>query len=219
MVWSLLLAHFIADFPLQSNWMVKAKRDIRILLLHVSIHLAVMVIVVGAARTATWPYLLFLAVLHFGIDYVKNEINEWKPTWVVVPYIVDQVIHYLTIVWVAVLIRNNVLDTTLSMNNIGFIYATGFLVVTYVWFITERILFYSDNQYRQEIIAQFWSRMAVRALLLSVFLWGSNQIPSIAAITGVVTPLPYLSGKYPLRALFTDLIVATVVLIFIRLAI
>ncbi len=97
MVWYLLPAHFIADYPLQSDWMVKEKIRLSVLASHVSIHFLVTLAIVGSSRLLLLPYILTLALIHFEIDLLKNIVTLIRPRWVVVPYIIDQSIHYISI--------------------------------------------------------------------------------------------------------------------------
>lgn len=216
MFWSLLLAHFIADYPLQPNWIVRNKTRLWALLLHVSIHLVVMLAIVGAARAQVWPYLLALAVIHFWIDVGKNTIYRLRPKWVVGPYLVDQACHYLSIGLVSAWILGHIPAPALPFSPMAAILVTGFLLVTYVWSITERILAHSQPDYRLELARQFWPRMFARAALLSGLLLLWRLAPSTTAATLTTGRLPYLSGPYRRRALLTDLSVVIVVQLFIQ---
>ena len=55
MFWSLLLAHFTADYPLQTRWMVMNKTRFWVLGLHVAIHFVTMLAVAGrAVHVSRW---------------------------------------------------------------------------------------------------------------------------------------------------------------------
>ena len=94
---TLLLAHLLADYPLQTNWMVQAKRTWPGLTLHVGIHLAVMLVLTAPSFAQSWPFLLMLAALHFAIDSLKNILACRRPHWVTGPYLFDQFLHLLAI--------------------------------------------------------------------------------------------------------------------------
>ena len=68
---------------------------------------------------------------------------------------------------------------------------------------------------RRELAAGFWSRMAVRALLLTGLLW--LLYPGPRGVDAILqgTALPYFSGNYARRALYTDLLVAAGTWLFI----
>ncbi|MCI0398497.1 MAG: DUF3307 domain-containing protein, partial [Chloroflexi bacterium] len=68
---TLLLAHLIADFPLQTNRIYALKiRSNAGIALHVGIHLAVTILLLKNAL-ADWLLLLILAVSHFTLDWLK----------------------------------------------------------------------------------------------------------------------------------------------------
>jgi hypothetical protein len=211
----LLLAHFLADYPLQTDWIVRNKQRFKVLTLHIAIHWVTMFVIVGAARVQLWPYLTALAGMHFVIDIWKNWMNRRWPRWVVWPYVVDQIFHFITIGFTAEWIRRALPQVAQPFSPELAIYATGFLVVTYVWFVSERILAHSTPEYREEVICHLWLRMAARAGLLAVFLltWRASLNGPAAAL---VLPLPYSNGKYRWRALFTDIGVAFAVMILME---
>ncbi len=202
--WHLLLAHFIADYPLQTRWMVLNKQRLPILVLHVGIHFLVMLVLFGLKL---WPYILALAGIHFVIDFTKNMVNARRPEWVLMPYIVDQGIHYLTIWAVALWIGRTTGIATPPFSTEIAVYATGYLVATHVWFISERILAHTQPQYQEEVIAQAWPRMVIRASLLSLVLWLARGSPSETAMLMTVSMVPYIRSTHAWRALLTDVLV------------
>jgi len=218
MFWYLLLAHFIADYPLQTDWMVKNKQRWPVLGLHIAIHLGVMFLVVGVARQDLWPALLAIAAAHLLIDLGKNYANRLRPEWVIAPYAVDQLLHYLSIGWVALWIERYQGGLSLPITRSGVIYLLGYLLVTYVWFVSERILSYANTPYRQEVISHLWSRMVVRALVFSGFLLAWNPLSGQMPFAGLAFHLPYLSGKNSWRALLTDILVPLGISLFVRWA-
>jgi len=217
-VWFILLAHFLADYPLQLPWILRNKRQTAFVAVHASFHLVIMLALVGSERNRLWPYLATLAGVHFLIDVGKNLIYRLRPKWVVVPYVVDQIIHYLTI-WISALWIQRTLGTTIPpLDPRWAIYAVAYLVVGYVWFISERIMTYNSPSYQEEVQAQYWPRMLSRAGLLTAILavTNLNLVPGLAL--AIVPSIPYVSGRHRLRALITDLAVVWGIWIFIRIA-
>jgi hypothetical protein len=219
MVWYLLLAHFIADYPLQPNWMVRHKVHLWALSLHVGVHLIVMLAIVGQVRQVIWPQILVLALAHFIIDVGKNTVYRYKPEWVIAPYLIDQLFHYISIWLISVWIGRVHGSLPLPLAETWVILIIGYLLVTYVWYITENILSYANPGYRLELKTQLWSRMVIRAGLLTglVFLWRPFSLISMAV--PIQISIPYLSGDYRSRALLTDLGVVLAVLVFYLLAV
>jgi hypothetical protein len=219
MFWYLLFAHLLADYPLQPTWMVMQKTRLGVLGLHVGVHLGVMLAVVGAARQIIWPYLLLITAVHFMIDLLKNWFTAVRPGWVVGPYIVDQILHYITLWIVAAWVGDSAVMAALPLSIDALIYLNAYLLVTYVWFISERIIAHRDMVYRGEVIAQSWPRMLARVSFLSGLLLFCRWFFPSALRSATTLPIPYISGKYGFRAFVTDLGVSLAGTIFILLSI
>ncbi len=144
MFWHLLLAHFLADYPLQPNWMAANKRRLPVLVLHVLIHLGTMLLLVGASRWRIWPFLLLLSSIHFIIDFGKLAFNAHKPDWVILPYLIDQILHYLSIAGISFWISQTLGNIALPFSPQLAVLITAYLLVTYVWYISERVMSYAN---------------------------------------------------------------------------
>jgi hypothetical protein len=92
---ALFLAHVIADYLLQTTWMVVHKRRPAALGLHVATVLAAMPLVMLTLS----PWFLVLAGLHLCIDIVKTFVL--RPG--LASYVADQVLHIASIALVAAL--------------------------------------------------------------------------------------------------------------------
>lgn len=93
---ALLLAHALADFVFQTNWMAAHKRDPRAILLH---GLAVLLTAAIACGTAS-PWLLALTALHLAIDFAKAS---W-PKRGAMPFLLDQGAHLASLFAIAPLL-------------------------------------------------------------------------------------------------------------------
>lgn len=206
--WMLMLAHLVADYPLQPDWMVQAKRTWRGLTLHAGVHLATLLLLAGAGRSVLWPFLLALAALHFAIDAFKSWLALARPGLVSGPYIFDQFLHLISLLVVAVWIVAVVPSAAIPDYGAWMLYAAGFLAATYAWYITERILVRRNTVYLAEVNGQCWARMAARGLWLAFFLLLAGALNGAVAIAAVAAPLPYLTGRHRSRALATDLAVS-----------
>jgi hypothetical protein len=205
--WNILLAHFLGDYPLQPAWMVRRKDHLGILTLHVTIHLVVLLLIAGVARRLIFPQLIALAVIHFGIDFSKNLLNKARPQWVILPYIIDQTIHYLSIGLVTYWIWTSYgsLNWTLNLNWAALL--TAYLVVTYVWFVSERVLAYAQPGYRGEVIRMLWPRMVMRAIFLSLILIVLPVTPLAITARLIAQPVP----EHRVRSFLTDIGVSAAV--------
>lgn len=212
----LLLAHLIADYPLQTKWMVKAKNHLPGLTLHVAIHYVVLFLLSGNAYPFIWPYLVVLALIHFSIDFIKSRVYFRRPDLVIIPYFLDQVFHVTSLVLVAWWIEQ-VVDAThlLPISPVSAIYLSGYLLVSYVWFITERILVHTNQSYQAEINRQFWPRMLVRMALLTILLT-APQSSLMAVVASDFFRFPYPQSHYRTRALCCDISVVLISWLFIQ---
>lgn len=195
MIWNLLLAHLLGDFPLQPMWLVRSKERTWGLAVHGAIHFLTMLLLVGSARAVLWPQVLALAIFHFTVDVIKYRMSFSRPLWSVVSYFVDQAVHILSLIvvagWMAMVApeAGGLVDPMLA------VYASGYLLATHVWFVTEKTLWQARVAYRAEVELTFWPRMLVRAGLLTVLLLlGAMALPSAertAALAVAALGLPH----------------------------
>ncbi len=212
MIWNLLLAHFLGDFVLQTDWMVRHRDKLWVLTLHASIHFVLMFFSAGQSRWVIWPYLLLIALIHFVQDRIKNNLTNRRPDWIRKAFIVDQALHFATI-WVVVQWLQIIAGLIpVQQKPIWVIIAIVYLIVTRVWFISERIFYLSDSDYQQSVNNTKTSRMLVRAGLLSLFLVVSNLATTGLAL---VFSNPYPESEFRRRALLTDISVSLLAMIFL----
>ncbi len=224
MFWYLLLAHFVADYPLQPGWMARQKIHFKVLLLHVTIHFITMLVIVWGAAPQLWPYLLALAGIHFLIDTGKNTVVKLRPQWISGPYLIDQTFHYLSIGLIAVWIDRSATPFNLPLSQTVAIIAVGYLLVSYVWLISERVLTSSNPRYQKLIMEQGWQRMLVRAALLTVLLiTGRLATGSFTALNftffAIALRLPYSLNGERASILAIDIGVSAAVAALVLLAI
>jgi hypothetical protein len=215
MFWRILLSHVLADYPLQPDWIVFNKRKAWGLGIHIGIHFAVMFILVGPARVHIWPKLLVLAGVHLLLDITKSSITPPRAKSAIPHYLLDQLLHVISIYLIAGWIDRSLDPSLLPDSSEWPILATGYIVATYVWFITERTAYSNDSGYLLELEDHFWSRMVGRALMLTALLWVA---PGWGVISlGMAIQLPYVNGDYRRRALTVDIAVAVATAVVINL--
>ena len=100
----LLLAHIIADFILQTKWMVEGKenggkRSMRMLTLHSIIHSLMAYLIVG--EWSLWYIAIVIFVTHFIIDWCKIMFRGKS----VSAFLIDQLSHVVVLfmLWVTIL--------------------------------------------------------------------------------------------------------------------
>lgn len=178
MIWNLLLAHLLADFPLQPMWLVRSKERTWGLVVHGAVHFLTTLLLVGSARAAVWPQVLALAIFHFTVDVIKYRLSFTRPLWSIVSYFVDQATHVLSLIIAAAWIASVAPGAAGLVTPMIAVYASGYLVATHVWFVTEKTIWQARLAYRAELELTFWPRMLVRAGLLTAVLYlGSLALP------------------------------------------
>lgn len=92
---TLILAHLLADFPLQTGLVfhLKSKHWLGIVL-HVTIHMVVTAALLNAWNPI-WPFLLVLGTLHFACDWIKLRYSSLSDATV---FLLDQVSHMVILV-------------------------------------------------------------------------------------------------------------------------
>lgn len=95
---TLFLAHLVADFPLQTNYLFQVKRNSTAgLLLHGGIHALTAFLLTGL-RWDLWYVWLFLLGSHTLIDWAKLNYKssiQWRS------FLLDQFIHFLVLIMIA----------------------------------------------------------------------------------------------------------------------
>ena len=208
MFWALVLCHFIADYPLQTDGIVRAKRSLSGLSLHIAIHLLTKIAVIIGLLRISWqdslPTILAVVACHFAIDYWKNVLMRLRPQWIIFGYIQDQALHILSILLIAYW---NVQSSAAGLFDVGspaVIYATGYILVTQTWFITERLFVYRFKDYEAWVDQQRWPRMMSRAAIYSIPLIGWNM-GGLAALGAALLVRVYdLQGRYRWISLLLD---------------
>ncbi len=215
MFWNLFLAHLLGDYPLQPMWLVRSKSQIWGLVLHGSIHLLTLLLLAGPFRGEIWPQVLTLAIFHFFVDVVKYRLTDSRPEWIASSYFVDQTVHILSIIVVTAWIDSIVPEAGAAFNTALLITVSGYILVTHVWFVTEKTISHAESEYNDEVQTTLWPRMISRATFLTVLLAvGAFGIGIAAALQ-----LPYSRDTQWRRALITDLVVVVVGAVFISLAV
>lgn len=205
MIWNLLLAHFLGDFLLQTDWIARRKEEFSVLLLHVAILFSLMILLAGNNRIILWPYLLLIAVIHLIQDRIKINLTNKNNRQTVLYFFLDQIIHVATIIGVLFFIEliHGPLDSPGKPTLV--ILALVAVFLTQFWFITERIIYAEDIDYVKYINQTKYSRMITRiaftGLLSVVSFW---ILPAI----GLFGFAPYPQSSHRYRAVLIDLLVS-----------
>ena len=221
MFWTLLLAHFIADYPLQSDGMVLAKKTLPGLLMHIGIHLVTAMVllfpVLGYDPGLVWPYPVAAALSHLLIDALKNKVSEWRPKWIIRTYLVDQLFHILATLGVARWFETKHPDLMASPPTDWVISAIAFVMVTHFALITEKVCLLTHKTLLEQTLRTGVVRMAGRAVLLSGLLLIPSPWMFVVLAGGFLFHLYDLKGQR-LRVFLLDTAWVTAVWLFLHLA-
>jgi hypothetical protein len=99
------IKQFLADFPLQTEWMARGKeraeKNLAPLAFHAGVHGLLSTIIAVLAVPGLWWLGLVDFVVHFAVDFGKSAVSrrtQWKPGdaafWTLFGF--DQMLHHLT---------------------------------------------------------------------------------------------------------------------------
>jgi hypothetical protein len=124
----LLLAHFIADFVLQTANMVAAKRWLsRSMVLHITL-----VLLATALLSGLWWWSLAIALSHWLIDSLKMEISKNNKHSALVLFVGDQLLHIAVILVVWTIAQGTWPTLAKALSLPAWDYPTGLIVLGYV---------------------------------------------------------------------------------------
>ena len=97
MLLKLLMAHSLGDYFLQTNYLAMNKgKDNYILCIHAILYTFAVALIFGNEISQLWYWLILL--IHIPVDYIKARGITPKKIGDKNALILDQVIHYLTLV-------------------------------------------------------------------------------------------------------------------------
>ena len=202
--WRLLLAHLLADYPLQPNALVRMKDKPIGLALHLGIHAVVTMAMLWPVADVLWPGVLGLMLFHGLLDRAKIRKTAALGLSEPAAYLLDQTLHLISLVTLAWLFTR-ISSVAAALQLAPWSVQGVFLILcTHFWAITERILTVNLPAYQAEVAAQMWPRMAARGLPILVTIAAQPA----ALKSGATLALPYVGTRYWRRALMTDLAVS-----------
>ncbi len=95
---ALLLAHMLADFPLQTDRMVAQKRKLPVFLAHI----ALVYVATWGALGGAWHVALPVAITHGLIDAFKTWVLKRERANTLAAFLGDQTLHVLTLIAAAI---------------------------------------------------------------------------------------------------------------------
>jgi hypothetical protein len=131
-LFTLVLAHLIADFPLQTNRIFAMKlRSNRGIAFHVFIHLIITGLLIKEPLSHL-PLFIILAVTHFSIDWLKLRFPAQRQ---VPGFLVDQVAHLTVLLFLAAITADAQPVLPAWLLTIALIYAFIPPVIMLLWLL------------------------------------------------------------------------------------
>ncbi len=207
MFWTLILAHFVADYPLQSDGMVLAKKRLPGLLAHVAVHLVVSLVlmfaILGLDAGGLWIYPVAVAAVHLAVDALKNLASKRWPRRIVSAYLVDQLLHFATVLGVAWWHAQGDLAGLGERHAPWILPAIAFVVVTHFAWITEKTCALTHKERLAWTLQTGFVRMVSRAVLLGALLIGATPWGALALLCGLLYHFEDVKG-HTLRVIVLD---------------
>ena len=230
----LLLGHFIADFPAQTDWIFARKlQGWPGLLMHGGIVLVAQggAVASGAILSDSSiqvQQIVTLALVTFGMsaihtvqDYAKIRYGDSLFKQPLIPYVLDQLLHALLIVIAAPRLAEVIGDPSDSVSTVALI-ATGAVLVTWTYYITWRVIVGLADPYP---VMWRWPGKLERLLAYAAGLLGMWWLAPLAIILRLAVAglrgLPLRGEKYfwpdAILGIVTSSALGYAVLLIIRL--
>lgn len=159
---TLLFAHLLGDFPLQTNRIFRLKlQGHKGLVLHVTIHVLVTAVLIRHFWQY-WPILLLLGFIHYLTDWIKLK---YSGNLLTSGFILDQIAHVLTLLFIALIAPT----------------MTGVLPL---WFLIPAIILSSIPAALTLIYIWATDRCSIESQPKSHLKWASTSLLPLSQITG-----------------------------------
>ncbi len=221
MFWLLLLSHILADYPLQTDGMVRAKKQLSGLLMHVFIHfvtmLAILTYMTELEVDSCFMLALSISCLHLAIDHWKNVLSRLQSTWGIFTYLQDQSLHLISLVVVCFIYQQVDLIELFSVENQLVFDVIGFVLITHIWFVTERVFAKNNTIKLQWLNRMMWPRMMSRGLIYSLFYSTEIYTALLICIAAVIVVWNDLETEKRLKTIAMDFAVSLLLMAVICL--
>jgi hypothetical protein len=182
MFYRLILAHLIGDFVLQTRWLVLRKRTPSGLAVHVGIVGLAMLPVTWDRLANWWPWLLVILVVHAAADWAKIQLEPHLHLPPIVPFLVDQAVHVLTIAAVVALADPNGLGLDWNAAEPVWWIASVYLIATFAISIALPLWLDPPSLMRRPLVARLTIIIASALALTLAWLGWPILIPVVGLI-------------------------------------
>jgi hypothetical protein len=162
----LLLAHFVADYPLQPSSLVDFKKKNYLgILLHCLIHMVLLILVLlpFLHLVSVWIGIAVIFITHNIIDYFKIYFDKKYPACRLVCYLLDQTMHMIVIALVSLYLWrldpntscDFYTDQTIVLYLLILVLTTFFYDITRHFIVTRKTPGHYKRDYRMMLINTF----------------------------------------------------------------
>jgi hypothetical protein len=200
MFYRLMLAHLVGDFVLQNRWLVMRKRTPSGLALHVGLVGLAMVPVSWERWGEWWPWLLVILIVHAVTDWAKVRLEPRLRVAPIVPFVVDQAVHVLTIAAVAVGAEPTGAGTALRQGEPAWWVGSVYLMTTFGLSIALP-LWLDPPSLMQRSVAPRLTMITASALVLTLAWKGLPMLIPVVAL-GLYQGVARRMSQQPVMATF-----------------
>ncbi len=137
MIPHLMFAHMLADYTLQTNWLVVQKSKGWFgLILHGSMVGFMSILALAPYLADVWFALLIMVAIHTVQDYVKVRVGPKLNVHSFIPYMTDQLLHYALIVVIQLWIGDSLSPKPTHAEELFMWTGTALILVTRYYEIT-----------------------------------------------------------------------------------
>ena len=139
-LYRLILAHLLTDFPFQTSYIFKLRKNWWGNLIHASIFIPTGAILVLPFLGKAWLCVVFIGITHFIIDQWKVIKTKDGNIWL---FLVDQIIHFSFIIIVATFLETKIVMVVPTLSLPPFAFSLSYLkgLIVYAYFQDKFILY------------------------------------------------------------------------------
>lgn len=167
MFYRLILAHLLGDFVLQTRWLVERKRTAGGLAAHVGLVGLATLAVAWDRLEVWWPWLLLILAVHAVTDWAKIRLEPRLGLPPIIPFVVDQMVHVLTIAVVVALAEPEGLSLTPIAGEPVWWIASVYLIATFALSIALPLWLDPPSLMQRPPLAR-WTIILAAALALTL---------------------------------------------------
>jgi len=200
MFYRLMLAHLVGDFVLQNRWLVVRKRTPGGLVLHIGLVGLAMVPVSWERWGEWWPWLVVILIAHAVTDWAKVRLEPRMRVAPIVPFVVDQAVHVLTITVVVLVAEPTGAGAALRLGEPAWWIASVYLMATFGLSIALPLWLDPPGLMRRPVAPRL-TMIAASALVLTLAWQGLPMLIPVVGL-GLYQGVARRMSRQPVMATF-----------------